>query len=76
MPELPRVNAKETIRALRRAGFELERTKGSHQLFRRASDGRQVTVPLHGSRTLKLGTLRNILRQAGMTVEEFREWLA
>jgi predicted RNA binding protein YcfA (HicA-like mRNA interferase family) len=34
-----------------------------------------VTVPFHGGRDVKLGTLRNIIRQAGMTVEEFRSLL-
>ena len=36
---------------------------------------RTVTVPVHSSRDLKPGTLRSIIRQAGLTVEEFTQLL-
>lgn len=60
------------VRALTKAGFEHVRTKGSHEVFRDTS-GRVVVVPRHT--TIKRGTLASILRQAGLTVAEFRDLL-
>ena len=68
MPPLPIISAEECIRALRKFGYEAARQKGSHVRLVRA--GRKpVTVPMH--RTLKRGTLRAILREAEISVEEF-----
>jgi predicted RNA binding protein YcfA (HicA-like mRNA interferase family) len=67
------VNGRRLVRALERAGFLVTRQSGSHvHLFR---DGRRVTVPVHGSKDLRLGTLRSILRDAGITEDELREYL-
>lgn len=65
---LPVVSGTDTIRALERIGFELRSQRGSHAKLRRA-DGRTVIVPLH--RELAIGTLRSILRQAGLDAETF-----
>jgi len=73
---LPVANAKRVIRALERAGFVVERVVGSHHVLAHPEDPtRAVTVPYHGSRDLKPGTIRSIIRQAGLTVEEFRKLL-
>jgi predicted RNA binding protein YcfA (HicA-like mRNA interferase family) len=73
---LPAVNARQVLRALRRAGFVVDRTSGSHHLLVHPDDpARKVTVPFHGARSLKPGTLRNIIRQAGFTIDEFRALL-
>ena len=72
MTRLPVVTAKDAIRALERAGFVLVRTSGSHQRFVHSEDpSRATTVPAHAGKTLKRGTLRNIIKEAGLTVEEF-----
>ena len=73
--KLPRVEGREVVRALERAGFEVRRQKGSHVHLRRSSDQRRVTVPVHTGRTLPPGTLRAILRDADIEVEEFRQLL-
>ncbi|MBS0246211.1 MAG: type II toxin-antitoxin system HicA family toxin [Proteobacteria bacterium] len=68
---LPVVTARDAIRALERAGFMVSRQTGSHCRLIHASDpARKVTVPVH-SGDLKRGTLRAIVAQAGMTVDEF-----
>jgi predicted RNA binding protein YcfA (HicA-like mRNA interferase family) len=67
MPKLPRISGNEAIRALRRLGFEVKRQRGSHVVMRRGSSG--CVVPDH--RELKVGTLAGVLRQAGVSVEEF-----
>jgi predicted RNA binding protein YcfA (HicA-like mRNA interferase family) len=57
---------------LGRAGFQLDRIVGSHHVLVYSGDPRRtVTVPVHGNRDLKRGTLRSIIRQAGFTVAEF-----
>jgi predicted RNA binding protein YcfA (HicA-like mRNA interferase family) len=73
---LPAVNARRVIRALQRHGFIVDRIVGSHHLLRHRDDpARLVTVPFHGSRDLKPGTIRSIVRQAGLTPEEFARLL-
>lgn len=69
--KLPIVSGEETIKALCKAGFKVVRRKGSHvRLEKKTEKGTiKVTVPLHP--TLKKGTLRIILKQAGLSIEEF-----
>jgi predicted RNA binding protein YcfA (HicA-like mRNA interferase family) len=69
---LPVVKGRAVIRALMRAGFVVDRISGSHYVLTLPGDStRTVTVPVHGTRDLKPGTLRSIIRQAGLGVEEF-----
>lgn len=72
---LPRVDCQQLIWALKRAGFEEQRQRGSHLHMRRVSDGKRVTVPVHKGRTVPVGTLRAILRDADLSIEEFRKLL-
>ena len=67
MPRLPRVSGAEAIRTLEQLGFAVVRQRGSHIIMRRGAMG--CVVPNH--RGLKIGTLAGILRQAGVSVEEF-----
>jgi predicted RNA binding protein YcfA (HicA-like mRNA interferase family) len=67
MPKLPRVSGAEIVRALQRLGFEIARQRGSHVIMRRGSSG--CVVPNH--REVKVGTLSGVLRQAGVSPEEF-----
>jgi predicted RNA binding protein YcfA (HicA-like mRNA interferase family) len=67
VPKLPHLSGAEIIRALERLGFVRARQKGSHVVMKRGSVG--CVVPLH--REVKIGTLSGILRQAGITAEEF-----
>lgn len=67
-PKLPVVSGKGTVAALSRAGFEQVSQRSSHVKLRHA-DGRTAIVPMHPE--LARGTLRSILRQADLTVDEF-----
>lgn len=69
MSKLPRVTGRECVRALEKAGFYFKRQEGSHIILRRDSPFAQVVVPDH--KELDRGTLRAIIRQAGISVEEF-----
>lgn len=66
---LPRLSGQECIKALSKAGFEVVRQQGSHIVVRRGEPFAQVVVPDH--KELDRGTLRAIIRQAGLTVEQF-----
>lgn len=67
-PALPVVSGAQVVTALTKAGFERVSQKGSHVKLRQ-TDGRVVIVPLH--RELAIGTLRSVIRQSGLSVEEF-----
>lgn len=67
MPKLPHISGVEAVRALERLGFVQVRQKGSHLIMRRGSAG--CVVPIH--REIKVGTLAGVLRQAGVTPEDF-----
>ncbi|HTS16744.1 MAG TPA: type II toxin-antitoxin system HicA family toxin [Verrucomicrobiae bacterium] len=67
MPKLPRIGGSECIKVLQRLGFLVARQRGSHVVMRRNDRG--CVVPLH--RELKVGTLHGVLKQAGVTSEEF-----
>jgi len=73
---LPVLSGKRVVQVLLRAGFRVERIVGSHNVLVYPGDrSRTVTVPVHGNRDLKPGTLRSILRQGGFTVDEFTDLL-
>ena len=71
MPRLPRVSGAEAIRALECLGFVQVRQRGSHVVLKRVRPERVTgcVVPLH--KELATGTLRGILKQAGVTTQEF-----
>ena len=72
MKKLPRdVPAKKIISALERAGFTIDRVSGSHYVL--IKDKLRAVVPYH--KNVKIGTLKSILNQIEMSVEEFTELL-
>jgi len=73
-PFLPQVNAKDLVRVARRLGFELDRQKGSHAIFYRASDKARVVIPMHAG-DMKPKTLFGIIDDLRITPEEFKELL-
>lgn len=66
-PSLPHASGADVVRALQKLGFVVVRQKGSHVIMRRGSVG--CVVPQH--RELKVGTLSGVLKQAGVTADEF-----
>jgi len=72
MTQLPALTGRDVVRALQKAGFVVIRVSGSHHRLEHPSDSsRTTTVPVHAGKTLKRGTLRAIIKQAGLTVDEF-----
>jgi predicted RNA binding protein YcfA (HicA-like mRNA interferase family) len=74
MTRLPRLKGKELVRALERAGFSVDRTRGSH-VFLRHADGRTTTVPIHSGETIGPGLLSAILRDVELSVDELADLL-
>ena len=73
MAKLPKVSGRECVKALQKAGFYFKRQRGSHIILRRDNPFAQLVVPDH--KQLDRGTLRAIIRQADMSVDEFADYL-
>ena len=70
MSVLPCISGREVVEALAKIGYEKDRQKGSHIVLRQtASPHRRIVVPDH--REVAKGTLRAIVKQAGLSVGEF-----
>jgi predicted RNA binding protein YcfA (HicA-like mRNA interferase family) len=69
MSRLPSISGRECVQVLEKVGFYVKRQESSHIVLRRDTPFTQLTVPNH--KTLDKGTLPGIIRQAGMTVDEF-----
>jgi predicted RNA binding protein YcfA (HicA-like mRNA interferase family) len=69
-PRLPSVTPRKAVRALERCGWELDRVKGSHHVFRHPDHAHRVVVPMH-ARDLAKGTLSQIVDASGLSREEF-----
>jgi predicted RNA binding protein YcfA (HicA-like mRNA interferase family) len=67
--KLPSISGRECIKALEKAGFYLKRQEGSHIILRRDDSFAQVVVPDHNE--MDRGTLRAIIRQVNLSVDEF-----
>jgi predicted RNA binding protein YcfA (HicA-like mRNA interferase family) len=69
MSKLPNISGRDCVHALGKIGFYVKRQEGSHMILRRDEPFAQIVVPDH--RELDRGTLRAIIRQAGLSVDEF-----
>lgn len=68
----PTANYRQVIKVAKKIGFYFCRqAKGSHEIWRRDRDSRQTTILNHGSKLLKRKTLKSILKDFGITAEEF-----
>ena len=74
-PKMPVVTGVELVRVLKQVGFVERRQKGSHLHMFRAADHRRVTIPIHSGRSIPIGTLKAILKDAGLNNELLRELL-
>ena len=72
MTRLPMLKPREVVAVLTSLDFEEIRQRGSHKQFRHP-DGRQTTVPFHGGRDISPILLRRIIKDIGLTPEEFLE---
>lgn len=74
MGKLPVVSGEDTVKVLQKIGYEVDHQKGSHIILRQnISPYRRLTVPNH--KEIAKGTLKSIIKQAGLTVDEFNNLL-
>ena len=71
MSDLPKVSGKKAIKAFGRLGFHQARQRGGHAILKKDGFPLLLSVPLHDE--LKQGTLRSLIRDAGITIDEFCE---
>ena len=72
---LKRVTGGQLVRILERMGWSVDRIRGSHHIMRNPAHARvTISVPVHGRRTVPVGTLSDILRDAGISDEEFNQF--
>ena len=70
--KLTGLTGRQIVRALERAGFEVLRVSGSHHVLGKpGATGSRVIVPVHGARDVPPGTVRSIIAQSRLTVDEF-----
>jgi len=75
MPKLPILAGKEVIKALSKIGFFHIRTRGSHAILNKQDKKGKTTLPVPLHKELAKGTLKSIIRQAGITTEILLELL-
>jgi predicted RNA binding protein YcfA (HicA-like mRNA interferase family) len=74
-PRLPRVTAREAVRALHRDGWYDDDQVGSHLSLRHPTKAGRVIIPMHAGKVLKPGLFAQILNDAGLTIDAFRSLL-
>lgn len=73
MPALPQVSGRETVRAFESFGWQVVRQRGSHVIL--VKEGSIVTLSVPDHKEIAKGTLRSLVRSAGLTVSEFADAL-
>jgi predicted RNA binding protein YcfA (HicA-like mRNA interferase family) len=65
------VSGKDFAKVLERRGWSLLRINGSHHIYGKPGEIARISVPIHGNTNLKAGLLRNIMKLAGLTENDF-----
>jgi predicted RNA binding protein YcfA (HicA-like mRNA interferase family) len=71
MAKLPNVSGNKAIKAFARLGFRLDRVNGSHHVLKKEGHPYHLSVPVHGNKAIRKGTLRALILDAGVSVEQF-----
>ncbi len=71
MTRLGSYSGEKVVRAFKRAGWHIARRKGSHVIMEKEGFNATPSIPVHKGKDLKNGTLRDLIRDAGLSVEEF-----
>ncbi len=73
MPSLPVISGRKTVRAFEKLGWQVVRQRGSHIIM--VKDGEMTTLSIPDHKEIAKGTLRSLIRAAGITVDEFIQQL-
>lgn len=71
MPALPRAEADRHLKAFERAGWRLDRITGSHYILVKDGVDYHLVIPYHRGQIVKLGLLKGLIRDAGLTNDEY-----
>ncbi|MBN2013898.1 MAG: type II toxin-antitoxin system HicA family toxin [Candidatus Altiarchaeota archaeon] len=71
---LPRLDVRRVSKVLKKLGFTVARQSGSHMIFKN-SEGKRITLPYHSKRILHPKLLKSVLKDAGVSIEEFKRLL-
>ena len=71
MTKLPRWPGKEIIKIFKKAGWRLDRIEGSHHILVKEGFDTILSVPVHGTKPIKVGLLKGLINDAGLTNVEF-----
>jgi predicted RNA binding protein YcfA (HicA-like mRNA interferase family) len=69
------VTGLQAIKAFTRFGFAVVRVSSSHHVMKKEGHAYALSVPVHGAKPLATGTLRSLIRDAGLTIEQFESAL-
>jgi predicted RNA binding protein YcfA (HicA-like mRNA interferase family) len=69
--KVPRISGIEAIKAFGKAGYEVDRIRGSHHILRHPEKPEALSIPVHSGSTVGVGLLGRQIKLAGLTVEEF-----
>ncbi len=72
---VPRISGRAAIKAFEKAGFVVDRIKGSHHILKKTGHVNRLSVPVHRNKTLGVGLLSSLIKAAGMTCDEFAKLL-
>jgi predicted RNA binding protein YcfA (HicA-like mRNA interferase family) len=73
--KLPEVTGREAIHAFTRHGWAIHSQRGSHVKLVKEGVHYPLIIPVHGSMTIAKGTLESIIKDSGLTIEEFHDYL-
>lgn len=71
MCEVPCLSGEQVISAFEKFGFSVVRIRGSHHIMKKPGHRYNLSVPVHKGKTVKKGTLRGLIQDAGITVGDF-----
>ncbi len=71
MDKLPRGSGRKIIRVFKKAGWILDRIEGSHHILVKEGAEEILVVPVHGNKPIKVGLLKGLIKDAGLTNKEF-----
>ncbi len=74
-PKLPVVQAKDLVRVAQKLGFVFDRQTGSHAVYYREADRARVVIPMYARKDVPPKTLKDIIEDLNVTIEEFRNLL-
>lgn len=73
MRSLGSYSGERIIRAFEKCGWQIARQKGSHVILQNEGHDAVLSIPIHAGKTVKRGTLRGLIKDTGLTVDEFLE---